>query len=140
MRPNRPRSRNAAPAPRPCSTPPTNRTSGSPELAARSRELPLRLTSWPSVTRTKAGAAFSGKLAQLLSERQTGAVRVEPILGDPLGRSNVFVLKRGSRRRTVVLSGHFDTVPVEDYGPLKPQAFSPEALIPLAIERLERSG
>lgn len=111
---------------------------GSNSLAARAREIALTLTSWPSVTGTAEEAAFASKLAGYL----TGFDRVwtEAIAGDALGRSNVFALKRGRGRRTVVLTGHFDVVPVEDYGTLKAHAFDAERLLPEVIARLRLTG
>lgn len=45
---------------------------------------------------------------------------------DPLGRKNVFALLKGTGERhdTIVCHGHMDTVNVDDFGPLKPYAFS----------------
>ena len=61
-----------------------------------------------------------------------------PIPND--ARSNVFALKRGRSNRTIVLTGHFDVVPVNDYGALEPLAFSAERLLPEIVARLRRSG
>ena len=115
-------------------------TAASPDLARRARDIAFKLTAWPSVTGTPDEAAFAGRLAEMLGEMQIGVVCQEPLPNDPLQRSNVFLLKKGSIARTIILAGHFDVVPVDDYGPLKPYAFSPEALLPLLIEKLRRSG
>ena len=108
------------------------------DISARARELALTLTSWPSVTGTAGEAAFAPRLADYLE----GFDRVwtEPLPGDAAGRSNVFALKRGRERKTIVLTGHFDVVPVEDYGDLKPLAFESGKLLPELIARLKRSG
>ena len=45
-----------------------------------------------------------------------------PVPGDPLGRAAVVALRRGRGARTVVLTGHFDTVRIDDYGELAPLA------------------
>ncbi len=110
----------------------------STSLAARSREIALALTSWPSVTGTADEAALAAWLAGYLTGFQD--VWMEPIRDDPAQRSNVFALKRGAGRRTVVLTGHFDVVPVEDYGDLKPLAFDPQRLLPEIISKLEATG
>lgn len=48
--------------------------------------------------------------------------------GDPLGRPVVWALKKGSGRRTVVFSGHYDTVCTACYGVFEPYALDPDAL------------
>ncbi|MBL8893565.1 MAG: M20/M25/M40 family metallo-hydrolase [Rhizobiales bacterium] len=106
----------------------------------RVRAIALTLTGWPSVTGTADEAAFSGKLAHYLEEIGGLEVWTKPIPGDALGRANVFALKRGKGRKTVLLAGHFDTVPADDYGALKPLAFEPERLLGKTIARLRESG
>lgn len=106
------------------------------DVSARAREIALTLTSWPSVTGSQDESAFAQKLSLFLSHFDR--VWTEPIPGDH--RSNVFALKRGRSRRTIVLTGHFDVVPVSDYGALEPLAFSTERLLPEIVARLRRSG
>lgn len=106
------------------------------DTAERAREIALALTSWPSVTGTADEAALAPKLAQSLSSFDT--VWLSPIPNDP--RHNVFALKRGRSPSTIVLTGHFDVVPVDDYGALEPLAFSAEALLPEIMARLRRTG
>jgi arginine utilization protein RocB len=106
------------------------------DIAARARDIALTLTSWPSVTGSADEAAYAEKLARYLGHFDK--VWTSPISGDP--RSNVFALKRGRGRRTIVLTGHFDVVPVSDYGALEPLAFSAERLLPEIVARLRRSG
>jgi arginine utilization protein RocB len=106
------------------------------DVSARAREIALTLTSWPSVTGSQDEAAFAQKLSLYLSHFDK--VWTEPIPGDH--RSNVFALKRGRGRRTIVLTGHFDVVPVSDYGALEPLAFSAERLLPEIVARLRRTG
>lgn len=105
---------------------------------ARAREIALALTSWPSVTGSAGEADFARRLADYL--KGFDKVWRAAIPGDAAGRSNVFALKRGKGRRTVVLTGHFDVVPAEDYGELKPLAFEAERLVPEIVARLRRSG
>src|SRR5260221_14413065 len=107
------------------------------DLATRAREIALTLTSWPSVTGTNDEAAFAPGLADYL--KGFDLVWIGAIAGDAAGRSNVFALKRGRSRRTIVLTGHFDVVPVDGYGELRPLAFEPEKLLPQAIARLKRT-
>ncbi|MBQ4425603.1 MAG: M20/M25/M40 family metallo-hydrolase [Lachnospiraceae bacterium] len=49
-----------------------------------------------------------------------------PIPGDPYGRSIPYALLRGKKPDTVVLSGHFDVVSAEEYGPAEEYAFRPD--------------
>lgn len=107
-------------------------------LAKRAREIALEITSWPSVTGSYDEAQFALRLADYIE----GFDRtwIEPILGDAAGRSNVFAVKRGRSNRTVVLTGHFDVVPIDGYGTLKPLAFEAEKLLPEIIARLKATG
>jgi arginine utilization protein RocB len=108
------------------------------DLAARAKEIALTLTSWPSVTGTKDEADFAFRLAPYLNGfDQTW---VEHIADDPFGRCNVIAIKRGRSNKTIVLTGHFDVVPIEDYGVLKTLAFESEKLLPEIIARLQASG
>ena len=115
-------------------------TRNSPELSARAREIALELISWPSVTGTPEEAIFSERLVVYLKQLELAEAWKERVAGDDLGRSNVFVLKRGMGPRTIVLAGHFDTVPFSDYGDLAPLALSPVALREAMIAKLEVTG
>ncbi len=107
------------------------------DLAARAKDLALRMTGWPSVTGSVGEAALPAKLAEILNFDK---VWIAPIPGDVAGRSNVFALKKGQSRRTIVLTGHFDVVSVEDYGSLQELAFNPELLLAATIRRLRSTG
>jgi arginine utilization protein RocB len=108
------------------------------DLAARTRELALTFTSWPSVTGSRDEVDFAHRLVGLITGfNQTWT---ETIHGDAAGRRNVFAIKHGHSKRTVVLTGHFDVVPIEDYGALKSLAFESEKLLPEIIARLKASG
>jgi arginine utilization protein RocB len=108
------------------------------DLAARARALALLFTSWPSVTGSMDEAALPAKMLECL--RGFDRAWAAPIPHDPAGRSNVFALKRGRSQRTIVLTGHFDVVSIEDYGPLRSLAFSPERLLLESIARLRSTG
>ncbi len=110
------------------------------DMAARAREIALAITSWPSVTGSAEEAVFANKLAAFLSSFNFDRVWTEAIAHDPAGRSNVFAIKRGKKPAVIVLTGHFDVVPIEDYGAQKPLAFEAEKLLPELIARLKRSG
>jgi arginine utilization protein RocB len=108
------------------------------DLSARARELALAFTAWPSVSGTGDEAAFALRLAEVLTGFD--AVWIAPIPDDPVQRANVFALKRGRGRRTIVLTGHFDTVPIDDYGAQVDLALQPEALCAALVASLRNEG
>src|SRR5260370_220120 len=55
-------------------------------------------------------------------------IGLDPLVGDPAGRSNAYAFLRGKQPKTIVLLGHIDTVDTGDYGALEPFAFDPESL------------
>lgn len=107
-------------------------------MAARAREIALTLTAWPSVTGSREEASLAGMLLDMLGHFDRAWTA--PVAGDVAERHIVFALKRGRSRRTIVLTGHFDVVPVDDYGELKPLAFAPDALLPAIVARLRQTG
>ena len=107
-------------------------------LSKRARDLALTFTSWGSVTGSSGEVAFAARLlASLSGFDKAWAQKIE---GDGFGRSNVFALKRGRSKRTIVLTGHFDVVPIENYGALQALAFDPLQLLPASIARLKATG
>ena len=115
-------------------------TSALPELSERTRSIALTLTSWPSVTGTADEALFSERLMRFLKTVPGVEAWKEPIENDHNGRSNVFALKRGKSRKAIVLAGHFDTVPYDDYGPLKSMALDARRVTDALIGQLASSG
>ena len=74
-------------------------------LAARARAYSETLVGWPSVTGTPDEAQFPHRLAELIGgwdyfRRNLQDLVVQPIEGDPNGRSNVIALVRGTGSRT----------------------------------------
>jgi len=109
------------------------------------RDLALRLTERRSVNGTLDEASYSTFLKALIAEadyfkQHPEHVWLEPIKKDPLGRSCVVALVRGTGSHTIVLTGHFDTVPTSDYGELESLATSPESLSPRIVDRLRANG
>jgi arginine utilization protein RocB len=104
--------------------------------AARARELSLKFASWPSVTGTAGEAEFPHRLLHEL--RGFDDVWLSPVPGGSHARQNLFALKRGKSSTTIVLTGHFDVVPADDYGALP--AFEVPALLPATIARLKVTG
>lgn len=113
-------------------------------LSARARAAAIQMTEWRSVTGTPGECDFPHLLKTMLAQDRyfhlhPEHLRVQP-LEDGTARSNLLALVKGRGRRTVVLAGHFDTVPFDDYAELAPFACDPEALLPMIIDRLKRSG
>ncbi len=99
------------------------------------------MTKIPSVTGTAEEAGFAGRLVDLLRASPLFADRPDdiwtlPVSGGLPGRACVCALLRGRGARTVMLTGHFDTVGIDDYGDLAHLACRPEALKPVLAERL----
>jgi arginine utilization protein RocB len=115
------------------------------DLAARARELAFMLTSWPSVTGTRDEASFGFRLTdyltgQLVDGKGVDTVSIKPIPEDRLERCNVIAAKLGEGRQAVLLSGHYDTVPFEDYGQLSTIALDPLRLRDAMVARLQSTG
>ena len=98
----------------------------------RTRELAVTLTGWPSVTGSADETAFAAQLQTLLRSWPAFADHPEDVWLLPARAGhdawNVYALVRGSSPRTVLLSGHYDTVSTEDYGAWRPLACSPAEL------------
>jgi len=97
------------------------------------------MTRRPSVTGTADEASFGpwlvAELTRAFPRAEVWSFPVTP--GD--GRHCVAMLLRGQGTRTLVLTGHFDTVTVADYGDLAPLATDPELLAPALMTRLRQS-
>ena len=105
----------------------------------------LRMTELPSVSGSAEEAAFPAALTALLQQSPPFIAHPEnvwtiPVPGGRHQRGCVAALVRGRGRRTVVLTGHFDTVPIEDYGDLKPLAGKAEDLRQGLLSRLRRNA
>ena len=79
----------------------------------------IALTKIPSVTGTADEAGFAVRLVELLRASPLFANRPDdvwtlPVPGGLPGRACVCALLRGRGPRTVVLTGHFDTVGIDD--------------------------
>ena len=114
------------------------------DLPARARAAAIQMTEWRSVTGTPGECDFPHLLKTMLAQDRyfhlhPEHLRVQP-LDDGTARSNLLALVKGEGRRTVVLAGHFDTVPFDDYAELAPFACDPETLLPLIIDKLKRTG
>lgn len=109
-------------------------------LAARAKELALMMTRWPSVTGSAGEAEFGSKLSEFVrlqwySENITLSVQS----GDHTCGISL-IMKRGHTPKTIVLTGHFDTVGIEDYGVFEDLALEPEVLTQALINNLRQTG
>lgn len=101
----------------------------------------LTMTAMPSISGSAEEAAFPMQLEALLRATPAFAARPEdvwtiPVPGGRHPRACLAALVRGRGSRTVLLTGHFDTVPVDDYGDLKPLAGQSTTLRPQLLARL----
>lgn len=110
------------------------------DLAGRTRDLSMLFTSWPSVTGSDGERLFASRLFDHVrttgfSENQIHGVETE---SGTCGISLIF--KRGRSPRTIVLTGHFDTVATDDYGDLEGLALDPARLVPALVKQLRQRG
>ena len=94
-----------------------------------------RLVSVPGISDTDEERKTAEAIREILAEQpyfkaypeNLGTVEIP---GDARKRPLVYGLVRGNKKsgRTIILTGHYDVVSVEDYGPLKPLAFSMDEL------------
>jgi arginine utilization protein RocB len=102
------------------------------------------MTQWRSVTGSQSECDFPHLLKTALAQSRyfhlnPSNLRIQS-LDDGTARANLLALVKGRGRKTVVLAGHFDTVPFDDYAELAPYACDPETLLPMMIEKLKRTG
>ena len=94
-----------------------------------------RLVSVPGISDTDEERKTAEAIREILAEQpyfkaypeNFGTVKIP---GDARKRPLVYGLVRGNKKsgRTIILTGHYDVVSVEDYGQLKPLAFSVDEL------------
>lgn len=110
-------------------------------LAARARDWTLWLTRQESVNggdgERRLAETFRARLAETpaFASAETWLV---PCEGDVLKRSCLALLLSGEGDETLVLTGHFDTVSIENYGDLAPLATQPEQLALALRARVDR--
>ncbi len=108
-------------------------------LGVLTRGLSIRLTERPSVTGTPDEASFGPWLAGALSTMANFGSVPEiwsfPVAPDDARHCVAMLVRRGGDA-TAILTGHYDTVTVADYGDLAPLAIQPEALAPALMARL----
>jgi len=94
-----------------------------------------RLVSVPGISDTDEERKTAEAIREILAEQPYFKAYPEnfgtvEIPGDARKRPLVYGLVRGNKKsgRTIILTGHYDVVSVEDYGQLKPLAFSMDEL------------
>ncbi len=96
------------------------------------KEILLDLVSVRSDTGTEMELDMADKIAEYFSHdkyfKENPDCWGKDQIGDHLGRTTVWALKRGKTSRTLILTGHYDAVEIECYGSFKPFALSPYQL------------
>ena len=94
-----------------------------------------RLVSVPGISDTDEERKTAEAIREIIAEQPYFKASPEnfgtvEIPGDARKRPLVYGLVRGNKKsgRTIILTGHYDVVSVEDYGKLKPLAFSMDEL------------
>ena len=113
-------------------------------LEGRARHFAELLVGWPSVTGSVDEARFADRLKSELAQWEAFRANPADLLRIPApglhSRASIMALVRGKGDMTVILAGHFDTVPVDDYGELAHLAGEPEALRSALIAKLTATG
>ncbi|WP_196594207.1 M20/M25/M40 family metallo-hydrolase [Pectinatus sottacetonis] len=108
------------------------------DLSKEILELTKQLVAIPSINSAGEGeknvACFIEKYLRDFPyfQKHPEQIIIQKLKNDKLDRRNVFALIRGEKEKsadTILLHGHIDTVGVDDYGSLKPYAFSPDKLM-----------
>jgi arginine utilization protein RocB len=108
----------------------------------RTRELAVEMTRFFSPTDQAGERDFGQFLREMLCrwvyyQEHPEQVWLERTVNDPLVRDIVMALVKGRGSRTVILTGHYDVVGIENYGDLAGWACNPDELLPRMISRLE---
>ena len=99
--------------------------------------------------RSDTGSAYEKALGEKIYDmiRESSYFTANPglcgmeTLGDFLDRPVVWALRPGKSKKTVLLSGHYDAVEIESYGPFKDAATQPDLLkARMRQARLEKDG
>jgi arginine utilization protein RocB len=104
------------------------------------RELTEKLVGIQSVSPGKGEIAAAQEVLHLLQADKLATAYTEcgldALEADLYGRSNTYAFIRGQSPKTLILSGHFDTVDIQDYGELETLALNPTELVARYTELL----
>ena len=105
------------------------------------QSLAVALARTASVTDSPGEKAYAAYLCSVIGKipyfkANPGDLATIPVPEDPKERSNVLALVRGSGKRCVILTGHYDVVHTSMYGSLEPWAFDPETLSKKMLQAL----
>ncbi|MGL4609878.1 MAG: M20/M25/M40 family metallo-hydrolase [Trueperaceae bacterium] len=114
-------------------------------FSSRSKELAIQLTEFGSITNSQGEKNFATHFKNVLSswdyfQKNPQHVWTEKTLDDTFERSSLFALVKGKGEKTIILTGHFDTVSTENYGMLQPFACKPTELLAELVTDLRKSG
>jgi arginine utilization protein RocB len=103
-------------------------------FSKRSHELAVQLTNFKSVTNTTGERDFAPHFKDVLLtwqyfQKNPNHVWTERTLDDAFERYSLFALVKGKSKKTIILTGHFDTVSTENYGILEKIACNPNKLL-----------
>ena len=116
------------------------------------KTLATTLCQHKSVTNSSGEEEFAHFLQNILSQWDYFKVHPDRLwslrtLNDPYERYSLFALVKsnsnrvkGKNNKTIILTGHYDTVSTENYGNLEPLACEPEELLEALIKELKQSG
>jgi arginine utilization protein RocB len=115
-----------------------------PTFSERSKALAIELTRFKSVTNTAGEKEFVSHFKHILSswtyfKEHPEHMWTEQTIDDSFERYSLFALVKGKGERTIILTGHYDTVSTENYGRLEPLAFNPSKLLTELITDLQKS-
>jgi len=94
-----------------------------------------KLVAVPGISGTESETETAAKLVELLSEipyfkENSQYITVVPLMNDPFKRTVVTALYQSAEKtdKTIILTGHYDVVDVEEYGHRKDKAFDIEEM------------
>ncbi len=112
-------------------------------FSKRSQELAVELTRFGSVTNSEGETKFAPHFKNVLSnwdyfKENPEQVWTEKTIDDAFERYSLFALVKGKSKKTIILTGHYDTVSTENYGGLEPFSCQPDELLEHLVSDLRK--